>query len=155
VHAVAGRGRIEHPGRVLLIGALVLVGVNLLILAGTEQSTDDGGAELPSAIERLIPQPGAVIRPQDDVGIDLRDDLQGQLTIDPPNDAQVTISPEDYGGDSNLGLYTFRPAPDLQFREFAPGNHTVTAEFWPRTMTYTEALEANRLSSHTWQFRVG
>lgn len=139
----------------ILIGALVLVGVNLAILAGLEQSNDDDAATLPSAIERLIPEPGSVIRPQDDVGVDLRDDLQGQLTIDPPNDALVTISPEAYGGDPNLGLYTFRPAPDLQFREFAPGDHAITAEFWPRTMSYTEAFEANRLSSYTWPFRVG
>ncbi|HEX5614184.1 MAG TPA: hypothetical protein VFZ83_03420 [Acidimicrobiia bacterium] len=152
---MAGRGRIEHPGRVLLMGALLLVGVNLAVLAGTEQSNDDGGAELPSAIERLLPEPGAVIRPQDDVGVDLRDDLQGQLTIDPPDDQPVTISPEQYGGDPNLGLYTYRPAPDSEFREFAPGDHVVIAEFWPRTLTYTAALEADRLGSYSWSFRVG
>lgn len=139
----------------LVIGGLVLLGVNLAILGGATQSNDDGTAALPSAIERLVPEPGAVIRPQDDVGIDLRDDLQGQLTIDPPNDQAVTISPEQYTGDPNLGLFTFRPAPDREFREFAPGQHVVIAEFWPRTMSYTQALEQNRLDSFSWSFRVG
>ncbi|MGH9005430.1 MAG: hypothetical protein ACRDYV_20085, partial [Acidimicrobiia bacterium] len=89
----------------------VVAAVNLLIFAvhtGGE-GQDNPGSPLPPEIEYLVPVPGAVIRPQEDVGADLKDTYTGALFIDDvriPQD-QTKITP-------GLGQVTFRPGPDRE-----------------------------------------
>jgi hypothetical protein len=57
----------------------------------------------------------------------------------------------------NLNLFelTFEPKAGHDIREFSPGPHTATIEYWPETKTYEEAVAAKLLSTYTWPFNVG
>ena len=61
--------------RVVIIGVLALVAVNLLFLgiATTRTGTRSQTGTLPSAIESISPVPGSTVRPQDSVSVDLKD----------------------------------------------------------------------------------
>jgi len=89
---------------VMVLGALLAV--NLLIAAGSQSSKDDG-PELPSAIERLIPPRGNLIRLQDDVGVDLDNAYKGRLVIN-----RVVIPDDEVIWIPSLGKLTFRPGED-------------------------------------------
>jgi len=130
---------------------LVLAG-NLLVVAAVSQDTDDPVAQQPSEIERLFPSPGAVIRPQDTIGVDLRDDLQAQLYLDGPDTTGAIALPVDqYVGDPNQGLVQFRPGPNREVRELSPGIYTVRVEYWPRGESIADA----DIQTFSWRFLVG
>ena len=78
------RARHLPSTRAIVIGLGLLLAVNLLILAGHTggQGQENLGPPLPAEIESLVPVPGAVIRPQEDVGADLKDTYTGVLYID-------------------------------------------------------------------------
>jgi hypothetical protein len=145
--------------RIAIVVGGLLVAANLLIFAGLK-SGDSSGPPLPSEIQQLYPNPQAVIRPQETVGADLRDDLQGVLYI---NGVQV---PEDQlSGDQGLGIVTFRPGcagsgpttPGFEcaYREFRPGSYNLRVEYWPRTESKSEARAKGNLGSYSWQIKVG
>jgi hypothetical protein len=144
--------------RVLIVGGGLLVAANLLVFAGLGHD-DNSGPQLPSEIQQLFPNPQEVIRPQDTVGADLRDDLQGQLYI---ND--VAVPADQITGDPNLGIYTFRPGcatsttqagSECAFREFDPGTHNARIDFWPRSESLEDARKAGEVGSYGWSFKVG
>lgn len=145
--------------RIAIVAIGLLIVVNLLIIGGS-QHDDNAGPVLPAEIERLFPDPQQVIRPQDTVGADLRDDLQGVLYV---NNAPV---PDDQvGGDPNLGLITFRPgcagsrakvpADQCEFREFDPGTLNLKVEYWPRTEDIDAARRNRDVATYGWQIKVG
>jgi hypothetical protein len=128
----------------------LLGATSLLVLAGTSQETDPVDTSRPSAIEAIFPEIGAVIRPQETVGIDLRDDLRGVIIVD------GTRIPEDqYTGDENLGVVRYRPGPDQEFRAFEPGIHEIVVEYWPRTLSEDDARRQGDVDSYGWRFVVG
>jgi len=145
--------------RVLIVGGGLLIAANLLVFAGLSHD-DNKGPQLPSEIQQLFPNPQEVIRPQDTVGADLRDDLQGQLFIN-----NVAIPADQIVGDPNLGIYTFRPGCNTtgattagsacEFREFDPGSYNARVEFWPRSSSLGDARKAGELGSYGWSFKVG
>jgi hypothetical protein len=136
---------------VLVVGVLVLA-ANLLVVAALSQDTDDPVAQQPTEIERLFPSPGAVIRPQDTIGVDLRDDLQAQLYLDGPDTTSAIALPVDqYVGDPNQGLVQFRPGPGREVRELEPGAYTLRVDYWPRGESIADA----ELGSFSWRFLVG
>jgi hypothetical protein len=147
--------RRRNPGRVLIVAGVLIVAINLLVLGGLMQSTDTNTVDLPLAIERVLPEAGTVIRPQDSIGVDLRDGYTGQLTIDPPNDLALTLGPDQIEGDPNLGVVTFRPGAGKDIEEFSPGDHVAIVEYWPNTMTFVEADDAGDVGRYSWSFRVG
>ena len=86
--------------------------------------------------------------PQDTVGVDLRDEFTGQLTIDGQRD------PEDqFTGDPSLGQVFFEPGPARTFSELSEGRaQRASIECWPTTIkTVDEARKAKQLicSSYT------
>ena len=130
----------------IVVGLGVLLAVNLLIFAGHTggKGQDNPGSPPPIEIEVLLPRPGDVIRPQEDVGADLADTFTGVLFIDGkrlPED-QLKIVPA-------LGQVTFRPGPEKDLRELAPGPHSATILFWPQDKDESVAR------SYTWQFTAG
>jgi hypothetical protein len=137
----------------LVIGLGVLIAVNLLIFAGHTggQGQENPGPPLPAEIESLVPTPGAVIRPQENVGADLKDTYTGALLIDDrriPED-QTRIIPA-------LGQVTFRPGPNLEISALRPGNHHATILYWPQEKGDEDAAKAaGALKSYTWQFTAG
>jgi hypothetical protein len=145
--------------RVLIVGGGLLVAVNLLVFAGLGHD-DDSKPQLPSEIQQLFPNPQEVIRPQETVGADLRDDLQGQLYIN-----NVAVPADQIVGDPNLGIYTFRPGCNTtgatqsgsacEFREFDPGTYNARIEFWPRGESLDDATTAHEVGSYGWSFKVG
>ena len=74
----------------MIVALGVLLAVNLLIFAAHTggQGQDNPGPPLPAEIESLVPVPGAVIRPQEDVGADLKDTYIGALA---PGNHHATI----------------------------------------------------------------
>jgi hypothetical protein len=145
--------------RIAIVTIISLVAINLLVI-GASQHPDTSTPQLPEGIERLYPAAQEVIRPQDTVGADLRDDLQGVLFI---NNGQI---PDDQiGGDPNLGLVTFRPGcagartnvpvDQCQYREFEPGTMNLRIDFWPRTESLEDARAAGSVRSFGWQIKVG
>ncbi|HEV7535399.1 MAG TPA: hypothetical protein VGP90_07165 [Acidimicrobiia bacterium] len=144
--------RLPRP-QTIVIGLGVLLAVNLLIFAGHTggQGQENPGPPLPADIESLVPTPGAVIRPQEDVGADLKDTFTGALFIDDrriPQD-QTKIIP-------GLGQVSFRPGPDKEIGALRPGSHHATILYWPQEKGDEDgAKAAGAVKSYTWQFTAG
>ncbi len=141
--------RPAHPGRVaIVVGGLLLAG-NLALYGLLEQDTGTPSDDRPAAIEQLFPVEEAQILPQDTIGADLRDDLQGVLYID-----NVRIPEDQYNGNRNIREVLWRPGENKQWRETPEGRRTATIEFWPIERTYEEALQAGEVASYSWEFTV-
>ena len=147
------RGRRLPSPRAVIVGLGVLLAVNLLIFAGHTggKGQDNTGSPPPPEIEYLVPVPGSVIRPQEDVGADLKDTYTGALFVDDvriPQD-QTKITP-------GLGQVSFRPGPDKEIAALRPGHHYATIHFWPQEKGDEDAARAaGAIKSYTWQFTAG
>jgi hypothetical protein len=147
------RARRLPSTRTIIVGLGVLVAVNLLIVAAHTggQGQDNLGSPLPVEIERLVPEPGSVIRPQEDVGADLKDTFTGALFID-----DVRIPQDQAKIEPSLGQVSYRPGPNKEIRELRPGNHHATILYWPQEKGDEDgARQAGALKSYTWQFTAG
>lgn len=149
----ASRARRMPGPRAIIVGLGVLLAVNLLILAGHTggKGQDNLGSPLPPEIEYLVPVPGAVIRPQEDVGADLKDTHTGALFID-----DIRIPDTDARIERSLGQILFRPGPDREITALRPGHHYATIHFWPQEKGDEDAARAaGAIKSYTWQFTAG
>ena len=150
----AGNRRRRLPSiRTIVVGLGVLAAVNLLIFATHTggKGQDNPGSPLPPEIEYLIPVPGSVIRPQEDVGADLKDTYTGALFID-----DIRIPETDARIERSLGQVSFRPGPDKEITVLRPGHHYATIYFWPQEKGDEDAARAaGAIKSYTWQFIAG
>lgn len=147
------RARRLPSSRTIIVGLGVLVAVNLLIIAGHSggRGQDNPGPPVPVEIERLVPAPGAVIRPQEDVGADLKDTYTGALFID-----DVRIPDTDAKIERSLGQVSFRPGPNKEVTELRPGSHHATILYWPQEKGDEDAArQAGAIKSYTWSFTAG
>jgi hypothetical protein len=136
---------------VAVVGTIVLIGITVLIVGGTAQVNGPPNVQRPSAIVMLEPNESGQLLPQGEVGVQLRTDFTGQITIDGRSIPQDQIT-----GDPNLGEVLFNPGAGKDIREFAKGGHTAVVEWWPRTIASAEEARAKRLiNSYTWSFNVG
>ena len=150
----AGERRRRLPSIGTILVALgVLAAVNLLIFATHTggKGQDNLGSPLPDEIELLVPAPGSVIRPQEDVGADLKDTYTGALFIDdiriPQNETKFTVG---------LGQVSYRPGPNLEIESLRPGHHYATIHYWPQAKGDEDAARAaGAVKSYTWQFTAG
>jgi hypothetical protein len=137
----------------LIVGLGLLVAVNLLILVGHTggKGQENPGPPLPIEIERLLPVPGSLIRPQEDVGADLEDTYTGALFID---DQRI---PEDQTKiERALGQVIFRPGPKKDIESLRPGHHYARIDYWPQEKGDEDAARAaGAIKSYTWQFTAG
>jgi hypothetical protein len=136
----------QHPWRIAIVVAAVLVVANLGLLlldaADTEPVRHRG---LPTAVEGVTPGPGELIRLQDTIVVDLRDNLTGVLLLDGaevPEDQLDRVVP--------LGQLSFRPGPSKDLLQFEPGEHTAVVLYWPQG----KARPATP-ASYSWRFRAG
>jgi hypothetical protein len=139
--------------RTIVVALGVLAAVNLLIFATHTggKGQDNLGSPLPQEIEYLVPVPGSVIRPQEDVGADLKDTYTGALFID-----DVRIPQDETKFTPGLGQVSFRPGPDKEITSLAPGHHFATIHYWPQEKGDEDAARAARaVKSYTWQFTAG
>jgi hypothetical protein len=135
----------QHPWRLVIIGAICLVVLNLGLVLLSQSDTQPQGRSLPETIDSVSPAPGDLSRLQDTITADLRDDLTGVLLIDGqevPEDQLERIVP--------LAQVSFRPGADKDLERLEPGAHTVTVEYWPQG----KARPRNP-GSYTWTFRAG
>jgi hypothetical protein len=140
----------KHPERVAIVAVGLLVAINLAWFGYRSQDTSTAARNRPDAVTEVYPSEDAVIRPQDTVGFDLRDDLHGVLSLD-----SVRIPEDQYEGDSAVGQVFWRPGAGKEYRELPGGRHEATAEFWAATKTEAEARAAHEIFSYTWRFTVG
>ena len=146
------RPRRMPAARTIVVALGVLVAVNLLIVAvHTGGQGQDTGPPLPEGVRYLVPHPGSVIRPQDDVGAQLKDTYTGALFID-----DIRIPDTDARIDPSLGLVVFRPGPNKEITALRPGHHYATIHFWPQDKGDEDAARAaDAVKSYTWQFTAG
>ena len=137
----------------IIVALGVLAAVNLLIFATHTggKGQDNLGSPLPHEIEYLVPVPGSVIRPQEDVGADLKDTYTGALFID-----DVRIPQDETKVTPGLGQVSFRPGPNREIEALRPGHHYATIHYWPQEKGDEDAARAaNAVKSYTWQFTAG
>jgi hypothetical protein len=132
-------------GRTVLLALGGLVALNLLIVALVLGGQSETGPPLPAEIEAITPARGSRILPQEDVGVDLKDNYTGVILID-----DVEMPLDQLKIVSALGQVTFRPGPSKEITAFTPGYHRATVEYWPADKTREEASR-----SYTWQFKAG
>ena len=100
----------------MVIGLLVVANLAwfALPLAGHEH----GSRDRPDSVSQVYPSEDSVIRPQDTIGFDLRDDLHGALEIDTQR-----IPEDQYTGDKGVGQVFWRPGDGQAFKELPEGRH--------------------------------
>lgn len=133
-----------HPfvrSGLMAVGVVVAVG---MIALGFAAGGHNNEVKLPSQVERIIPTKDALIRPQDEIGVDLANDYTGVLELDRAEIPEAQLNRVD-----PLGQLFFRPGPGKELGRFSPGVHTVTVIYWPKAETRASA------QSFTWTFRVG
>jgi hypothetical protein len=135
----------EHPGRIAVIVIALLIVVNLaIVLLANADTSPSGNPDLPAAIESISPERGELTGPVDDVTVDLRDDLQGELLVD-----SVRIPEDQLDTIEQLGVISFRPGPGKEFTRFRAGDNTVVVRYWPRGKP-----RPNAPASFSWRFRA-
>ena len=143
--AAEGRSTPAHPWRWLVVGVVVIVVLNLAIFGLDSSDTSPKGRTLPSTIDSITPAAGELIRLQDTIGADLRDDLTGVLLLDGveiPEDQLERVVP--------LAVVTFRPGTDQDLESFEAGEHTLTVLYWEQGKPRPAEPD-----SYSWSFRAG
>jgi hypothetical protein len=126
------RKAIEHPGRFAIVAAgLTLVA---LLFAGAISTADTKPREatLPSQIQSISPRPGAIVPPQEQIVVDLRDDLTADLSLCTPAQAvgDCTAIPADQVEFlPGLGQLTYRPGPGQEIEAYDPGVNRVIVAY--------------------------
>jgi hypothetical protein len=140
--------RPEHPERVAFVAVVVLIIVNLAIFGTRKEVRGTAAPERPTGIVQLSPQENELVLAQSSIVVDLKPTYSARLSIDghPIPDDQVTTP--------NVGVLSFQPTPDHDIHRFAPGPHSATVEYWPRSKTYEQAKAGQLLGSYTWSFKV-
>jgi hypothetical protein len=119
----------RHPWRVVIlaVGLLAILNLGIVLLANAD-TTPGGTAALPTDIQSISPENGALASLVDDVTVDLADRYTGVLVID-----GVEIPEDQLNIVAELGVITFRPGPDKDISRFRAGENTVDVLYWPRT----------------------
>ena len=97
----------RHPWRVAIVAVAVIAVLNLgAILIANSDTTPGGKVDLPSDVESISPENGALAGLVDDVTVDLADNLTGVLVID-----GVEIPEDQLNRIAELGVITLPPGP--------------------------------------------
>ena len=148
VRSVPRRKAIEHPGRFAIIaGGLTLVA---LLFAGAIVSadTEDRRTTLPSQVQSVSPKPGAIVPPQEQITVDLRDDLTADLSLCGPTQggACTPLPADQVDFIPALGQLTFRPGPGREIEAYSPGQNRVTVLY------RSQADPAKDTGNYSWTF---
>ena len=136
----------RHPWRVgiVVIGLIAVANLGVLLLQKADTSPPAPVGQ-PSNVLSVQPAPGSLVRPQTTLDVQLQTNLTGAFVLDrqeiPVNQLETAVA---------TGEVAFRPGPGKGLQQFAPGNHTVTIEFWPATKPRPPDP-----GSYSWSFRVG
>lgn len=132
VRSAPRRKLFEHPGRFAIVaGGLTLVAL-LFGAAIVTADTKDRRTALPSQIQSISPKPGAIVPPQEQITVDLRDDLTADLELCGPTQSagSCTALPADQVEFiPGLGQLTFRPGPGKEIESYQPGQNRVNVSY--------------------------
>jgi len=150
VATAAPRARVfQHPWRVAIVAIALFAVLNLVVLLLANADTSQPGTEtLPETVESVTPGSGALTGLVDDVTIDLRDDLIGDLVIN-----GVVIPEDQVERTEELGIVSFRPGKGKELEKLRSGENTVVVYAWPRTDDRPEPLESAPVK-YSWRFRA-
>ncbi len=130
---------------VIVFGVILALNFAVIGVFATKDTTST--PDLPSGVTELFPIRGGLIRPQDQMGVQLTAGWTGELTFD------NTPLPKDQYEPNGIaqGSIFWRPGPGKEFSESTPGKHTLTVHYWP-----TEQGPGGP-DDHTfaWDFKVG
>jgi hypothetical protein len=140
------RERRRVDPKLLAASVAIALGIVLIGVALVRSVTGDEAADLPAAVEAVMPVPSAVQVPQQSqVVVDLEAGYEGRLILDDvaldtvrldelaavdvePGE-QVDVPPGAVFEPGNATL-TYTPAEGAPVERFAPGNHVVTVIYW-------------------------
>ena len=142
--------RPQHPERVAIVAAVVIVVVNLAYFGTRNEVRGQASLKLPAPIVLVNPQQGEDILPQASIVVDMLPKYQGQLSID-----RALIPQDQLIIDPSLVEITFQPEAGHDITQFRPGPHTATVEAWPANKSYEDAKAGRLLTTYTWAFKVG
>jgi hypothetical protein len=126
--------------RVILL--LLAVAFIVVVVAAVMFAPSGTGGALPSTVQRLAPEDGAIVLRQARVVLHLDPGYRATFVIDgvPIPDDQVIFTAE-------TGLHVFTPGPGLEVEEWSPGFHVVDVS-WDRLSGLPDP------GSMRWSFRV-
>jgi hypothetical protein len=136
----------RHPWRIgiVVIGLIAVANLGVLLLHKAD-TTPPAPVGQPTNVVSVQPTPGSLARPQTTLDAQLQTNLTGTFVLDgqeiPVNQLETAVA---------TGEVAFRPGPGKSLEQFAPGNHTVTVEFWLATKP-----RPTNPGSYSWTFRVG
>jgi hypothetical protein len=126
------RKAIEHPGRFAIVaGGLTLVAI-LFAGAVFTSETEPPPSSLPAEVQAVSPRPGSIVPPQQAITVDLRDDLNADLTLcGPTQGSGCTPLPADQVNFvRGLGQLTFQPGDDTDVQRYEPGRNRVIVSYY-------------------------
>jgi hypothetical protein len=134
--------------RWLVTTALLVLAGGLLWYSGTIKGDPVEPSLVDSAVEQLIPAPGApsALR-RSEVGIDLGPGWEADLIV-----AGVVIPPDQVRRNPPLNQVFFRPGEGKELEALPAGEVTVTAIIWRPVDGQTRDEGSRRV---TWRFRAG
>jgi hypothetical protein len=150
VAAAAPRARLfQHPWRVAIVAIALFAVLNLAVIffANTDTSAP-GTKSLPTFVESVNPGPGELTGLVDDVTIDLRDNLTGDMVLN-----QTLIPERDLDRTPQLGILSFRPGKGKTFAQLQSGENDVVVYAWPRGDKKPDPIESAPLR-YSWRFRA-
>jgi hypothetical protein len=127
----ARRRGIAVPQRLqTVIAAVLIVGAFAgLFFVGRAAvtGTDSTSANLPEAVERLVPASGASVLRQSQVGLDLADGYDAYLII---NGTEIRSAEDGLIRDLGTGQILYQPGPDKPVETLNAGQNCITAMVW-------------------------
>ena len=151
-HTAPGKRKLfKHPGRVAVVVVALLVVLNLGIILLNKSDTSPGGSNpLPSAVQTVSPEPGAIAGPIDTISVDLDDRLTGVLLVR-TGGAFVEIPEDQLDRVPELGQISFRPGPGKEITKFPAGQNDVVVLYWSKTRV---GGRPDHPASYAWSFQV-
>ena len=139
----------RHPWRVAIVAIALFAVLNLVVILVANSDTSKPGTEsLPVTVEAVSPAPGELTTLVDNVTVDLRDDMTGDLVIN-----RLVIPEDQLERTPELGIVSFRPGNGKELTKLNSGENTVIVYYWPRTADRPEPLESAKLR-YSWTFRA-
>ena len=141
----------KHPGRVAIVVVALLVVLNLgIVLLDNSDTSTAVRNPLPSAVQTVSPEPGAIAGPIDTISVDLDDRLTGVLLVR-TGGAFVEIPEDQLDRVPELGQISFRPGPGKEIAKFPAGQNDVVVLYWSKTRV---GGRPDRPASYSWSFQV-
>ena len=121
---------IRHPGRVAIVTGGIAIVVLLLAVAIGTADTRDARNPQPDQVKVISPKRGAIVPPQEQISVDLRDDLTADLSVCNPSPQTCTPIPADQVSFiPALGQLTFRPGEGKEIDRYSPGLVQVRVDY--------------------------